>query len=87
MAGYDFNMNRYANWGPPTNPPYQTPPVQLPDTPGYNACYNFGSAHLVGFNMALCDGSVRMISYSIDMMTHIHLANRHDGFAIDPKSS
>ena len=35
--------------------------------------------------MALCDGSVRMISYSIDMMTHIHLANRHDGYAIDPK--
>ena len=23
--------------------------------------------------------------YSIDMMTHIHLANRHDGCAIDPK--
>ena len=43
MAGYNFNMDRYANWGPPTNPPYQTPPVQLPDTPGYNACYNFGS--------------------------------------------
>ena len=46
-------------------------------------CYNFGSAHLAGFNMALCDGSVRTISYSIDLMTHIHLANRKDGNRID----
>ena len=43
------------------------------------------AAPICGFNMALCDGSVRMISYSIDMMTHIHLANRHDGQVIDPK--
>ena len=35
----------------------------------------------------MCDGSVRMIGYSIDLMTHIHLANRHDGFAIDPEKS
>jgi hypothetical protein len=33
--------------------------------------------------MALCDGSVRMINFSIDITTHQRLCNRHDGQPID----
>ncbi len=53
------------------------------DQPGLNYTYHFGSAHAAGFNIALCDGSVRTISYSIDQTTHANLGNRKDGVAIN----
>jgi prepilin-type processing-associated H-X9-DG protein len=61
------------------------PPMQ--DTPGVTGAYGgiFGSAHANGFQMAFCDGSVQMMSYSIDLETHARLANRKDGLPIDAK--
>ena len=86
LIGYDFDIERFANldpwWGDPN-------PLGIPfqDTPGcaFEVPYNFGSPHFVGFNMAFCDGSVKMVSYSIDIKTHVRLANRHDGQVIDAK--
>lgn len=43
----------------------------------------FGSAHPSTWNAVFCDGSVHSISYSIDPVTHGHLANREDGFVVD----
>jgi prepilin-type N-terminal cleavage/methylation domain-containing protein/prepilin-type processing-associated H-X9-DG protein len=60
------------------------PPVQ--DTPGIDFHMIFGSAHANGFNMALCDGSVHLINYSIDLEVHRRLGNRKDGKPIDGKS-
>jgi prepilin-type processing-associated H-X9-DG protein len=59
------------------------PTVPLQDQAGWPDYRNFGSAHPGGLNMALCDGSVVSISYSIDPLTHQHLCKRDDGFAID----
>jgi hypothetical protein len=57
----------------------------LQDTPGIDPGYRFGSAHSDGFNMSLCDASVKFINYTIGEPVHRHLANRQDGEAIDAK--
>ncbi|MFH1267491.1 MAG: DUF1559 domain-containing protein [Planctomycetota bacterium] len=45
--------------------------------------HNFGSAHPGAFNMGMCDGSVRSISYTINTITHRDLGGRDDGNTID----
>lgn len=39
----------------------------------------FGSAHTSSFHMAMCDGSLRPIGYSIDALTHQASGTRHGG--------
>jgi len=67
-----------ARWGGPTF----APPAQ--DTPGLLEWENFGSAHASGFGVVMCDGSVRVVSFSVDAETHRRLCNRADGLPIDP---
>ncbi|MDX1945655.1 MAG: DUF1559 domain-containing protein [Pirellulaceae bacterium] len=52
------------------------------DTKGFTA-FIYGSAHPAGFNMAFCDGSVRMIPYTIDVTPYERLGNRGDGNTIE----
>ncbi|MBU4270615.1 MAG: DUF1559 domain-containing protein [Planctomycetes bacterium] len=84
-TGENQDMARWSSWhypivNPTTDwwPPYQ-------DTAGSTNGWCFGSAHANGFQMAFCDGSVQMMSYTIDSETHRRLANRKDGQAIDAK--
>ncbi|HPP52577.1 MAG TPA: DUF1559 domain-containing protein [Thermoguttaceae bacterium] len=57
------------------------PPLQ--DRQGLDYTWNFGSPHPSGFQVVLCDGSVRSISYSISEQIHRWLCNRKDRQAID----
>jgi prepilin-type processing-associated H-X9-DG protein len=69
-TGDDFDHYRWAYGA--------LPPVRQ-DQPGYDDPWLFGSAHAAGLNMAMCDGSVRLIKYEIDATTFALLCNRRDG--------
>jgi len=73
FQGQDSDNNRWTDQG-------RTP---KPDTPGLLLTQRFGSAHPSGCNFVFCDGSVHMISYSIDATTHRHLGHRRDGQVVD----
>jgi len=45
---------------------------------------SFGSAHPNGFHMSFCDGSARLINYSIKRTVHKYLGNRMDGQIVGP---
>ncbi|MEO2048753.1 MAG: DUF1559 domain-containing protein [Pirellulales bacterium] len=55
----------------------------LQDRPGPVLPYSFGSAHPSAFNMSMCDGSVKSISYDIDLETHRLLGVRDDGIPVE----
>jgi prepilin-type N-terminal cleavage/methylation domain-containing protein len=46
----------------------------------------FGAAHQAGMMCALCDGSVRRVSYSVNATAFKNLCVRNDGQVLDPSS-
>jgi prepilin-type N-terminal cleavage/methylation domain-containing protein/prepilin-type processing-associated H-X9-DG protein len=60
--------------------------LPMQDQAGIDTQLGFGSAHSNGVHVAFCDGSVTMISYAIDPITHDRLSDRADGYTIDAKS-
>jgi hypothetical protein len=72
-----FNNDSHRSTYHNANTGISLAPMQ--DTPGLVLYDSFGSAHQAGCFMAFCDGSVQLISYSIDPETHRRLGNRMDG--------
>jgi len=71
-VGHDRDVIRHT-W----DLPYQ-------DRPGFWPQLSFGSAHPAGWNAVFCDGSVHLMSFSIDLETHRNLGNRKDRRPVDP---
>jgi len=46
-------------------------------------CHDFGSAHRTNWNVAMCDGSVRGVAYSMDLAVHRALASIDGAEAVD----
>jgi prepilin-type N-terminal cleavage/methylation domain-containing protein len=83
----DYDIHCWAALGDPARPENATnflPP--LPDTPGVTRYWSFGSAHPGGWNVALCDASVRFATFDIDPLVHRKLANRREGSVVDSGS-
>ena len=83
FTGYTWDWHRWAIAIKDANDVVINYTLPRQDQPGVDLPDAFGSAHAGAFNMALCDGSVRTISYAIDEFTHGHLADRRDGQIID----
>ena len=75
-SGFNDDTVRYACSG--------YPPRQ--DQSGTSSTHGFGSVHANSCNMAFCDGSVRPISYSVDIAVFTYLGNRADGQVISGDS-
>jgi prepilin-type processing-associated H-X9-DG protein len=71
-SGWDHDTMRYTN--------VNYPPA--PDSTSGDGGQRFGSSHPTGFNAVFCDGSVRMISYSIAPATFSYLGTRAGGEVI-----
>jgi prepilin-type N-terminal cleavage/methylation domain-containing protein/prepilin-type processing-associated H-X9-DG protein len=65
--GFDWDTHRFT----------AEEPIQ--DSPGFDLYQQFGSAHPGAWNVVFCDGSVKSLSYDIDLATHRQLSNRFDG--------
>ncbi len=68
--GWDPDIVRSSNWAPAQDDPSKSG-------------YEMGSAHSGGFNAAFGDGSVKLISYSIDPTLFGYLGDRRDGQVIN----
>jgi prepilin-type N-terminal cleavage/methylation domain-containing protein/prepilin-type processing-associated H-X9-DG protein len=64
-----YNNDNFRSTAP------QDPPLQ--DRSGVDLYLNFGSAHPGLMHFAFCDGSVRPVSYSIDIATYSALGSRN----------
>jgi prepilin-type N-terminal cleavage/methylation domain-containing protein len=73
-VGYDNDLYRSTNSG------YGLP---AQDRAGVVNKQSWGSAHASGFNMCMCDGSIRNISYTIDMTLFSLLGHRADGQVVN----
>jgi len=81
--GRDYGDNENMYIGDNADISRWTYQVPMQDQAGLRTDRVFGSAHGGGFNIALCDGSVRMINYAINADVHARLGNRKDGRVID----
>jgi len=77
------NQCLYAGHGNDTLRWASDSPLQDISDPYDNHVFKFGSVHRSVFNMALCDGSVHQIFYSIDLTTHRQLADRADHASVN----
>jgi prepilin-type N-terminal cleavage/methylation domain-containing protein/prepilin-type processing-associated H-X9-DG protein len=69
-SGWDHDVMRYTDVAP------------LPDRRTGDGEQRFGSSHPSGLNIALADGSVRFLPYTIDVTVFKNLGERSDGVAI-----
>lgn len=69
-CGWNHDVERYTN---------REPLADFRDPGGSGGEDRFGSSHPGGMNIALCDGSIRFIGYSVDLNTFSAIGHKADG--------
>jgi prepilin-type N-terminal cleavage/methylation domain-containing protein len=92
-AGQGDNENGYTGFNDDTNRYTATAATGLDCSPLWDGdatapedLWRFGSAHATIFNMALCDGSIRSVSYEVSSEVHRRLGSRSEGLSVDGNS-
>lgn len=83
LNGMDSSDNESMYAGDDCDTLCNSPYRPLQDTPSVFNQFCFGSPHPAGWNVCFCDGSVRLMSFTINPTTHPHLGDRDDGQPID----
>ncbi|HOM17170.1 MAG TPA: DUF1559 domain-containing protein [Thermoguttaceae bacterium] len=81
VDGWDWDIMRWGYFQP--IPDWNNPDPNVSHSGYASRRFAFGASHPGGFNVVLCDGSVRPISYSISLDIFKRLCNRKDGQPID----
>ncbi len=76
-SGFQDDMYRSTYYRFRPNQPITQEPRR--DQPGLSLDEIFGSAHPGGCHISMCDGSVHLVSYSVDPVAHSNMGNRKDG--------
>ena len=78
--GWDPDIMRSTGWVPFPDQPIAAAATQGANAPdNFDVGYHFGSAHAAGAAFVFGDGSVKMLSYTIDPTVFNNLGNREDG--------
>ena len=75
--GYDPDTVRFTS---PTFPPQRDAAISVNPGVEINA---FGSPHTTGINFAMCDGSVQLVNFGVDLNVYTRLGNRKDGLPVN----
>lgn len=84
--GWDPDTVRFTAYTPQPDGTLICPPGLTCNNDGdreYYGAFRFGAAHQAGFNAIFADGSVRLISFSVEPNLFNFLADRQDGKAWD----
>lgn len=85
-TGDDYDIHCWTAQGDPDRPSRAAYLPPLPDTPGIQQRWIYGSAHSGGFQVVMCDASVHFISFDVDELVHRRLADRRDDQTVDSNS-
>jgi prepilin-type N-terminal cleavage/methylation domain-containing protein len=81
FEGNDWDVDRWVTRVDPASGQVTNASSCQPcqDTPGFNICASgFGSPHVTGFNVVMCDGSVHLLSYLVELHVYSYLGSRND---------
>ena len=81
IDGWDWDIIRWGYFQP--SPDWNNPDPSVAHSGNVPLHGAFGSAHAGAFNVVLCDGSVRSLSYSIELNVFKLFCNRKDGQPLD----
>lgn len=71
--GFDIDINRWTHVPPVAD---STDPAMIDGPYPY---YVFGSAHSGGCQVAMCDGSVQLVSFDVDQLVFQYMGQKDDG--------